>query len=141
MSWEQFVEVLVGRERYALPILEVHEIIRMQEITELPNSSQDVIGVTNLRGQIIPVVSVRQRFRMPDIEPTKSTRIVVVNHEQGAVGMIVDGVSQVVTFDDIQSAPESGRGDNVQFLRGMARNGETLVSILNLGLLLQESFS
>ena len=118
----------MGAESYALPILSIHEIIRMQEITHVPNTRSCVLGVINLRGQIIPVVSLRERLRRPEAEPTKSTRIVIVNDHDGVIGMIVDSVHQVLFFDDVQPSPEEGK---VTYLQGIGRKGDALVSVLD----------
>lgn len=118
----------MGDEGYALPILSIHEIIRMQAITHIPNTRSCVLGVINLRGQIIPVVSLRERLRLPEIEPTKSTRIVIVNDHDGVIGMIVDSVHQVLSFDDLQPPPQEG---NAAYLQGIGRKGDTLVSVLD----------
>ena len=122
------MEVRVATESYALPILSIHEIIRMQPITHIPNTRSCVLGVINLRGQIIPVVSLRERLHMPDAEPAKSTRIVIVNDHDGVIGMIVDSVHQVLSFDDLQPPPEEG---NAAYLQGIGRKGDTLVSVLD----------
>jgi purine-binding chemotaxis protein CheW len=138
MASEQFVEIQIGQEMYALPILDIFEIIRMQDITRLPNSKKNVIGVINLRGRIISVVSLRQLLGLTDLEYTKSTRIVVVNYHDDMAAMIVDGVSQVITISEIQPAPENSGAKKL--LRGIGQTGNSLVSILDLEKLLQESF-
>lgn len=138
MASEQFVEIQIGQEMYALPILDIFEIIRMQDITHLPNSKKNVIGVINLRGRIISVVSLRQLLGLIELEYTKSTRIVVVNYHEDMAAMIVDGVSQVITISEIQPAPENSGAKKL--LRGIGQNGNSLVSILDLEKLLQESF-
>lgn len=123
------MEVRANKAGYALPILSIHEIIRMQDITQVPNTRSCVLGVINLRGQIIPVVSLRERLGLPEVETTKSTRIVIVNDHDGVIGMIVDSVHQVLSFDGIQPPPDEG---NVSYLRGIGRRGDTLVSVLDL---------
>ncbi len=134
---EQYVGVRIGKEIYAIPILEIHEIIRMQEIAPIPHSRRFVRGVINLRGQIIAVVSLRECLGMPDEEYTKATRIVVVNDRDGVIGMIVDSVHQVLSFADVQPPPENKDGvDSV--LGGIGHKGDMLVSILNVEALLKD---
>jgi len=135
---EQYVGVRIDNESYAIPILEIHEIIRMQEITHIPNSRRFVRGVINLRGQIIPVVSLRECMGMPDEEYTKATRIVVVNDHDSVIGMIVDRVNQVLSFADVQPPPEQNKDAADSVLAGIGHKGDMLVSILNLEALLKE---
>ncbi|KPV44344.1 chemotaxis protein CheW [Alicyclobacillus ferrooxydans] len=133
MTTEQYVEVRANGDSYAIRILDMHEIIRMQEITHIPNTRSGVRGVINLRGQIIPVTSLRERLGVSDEDPTDHTRIVVVNDRDGVIGMIVDSVHQVLSFEDIQPPPEEGR---IAYLQGIGRKGDTLVSILDLAKLI-----
>lgn len=135
MVGEQFVEVKVGREKYAFPILKVHEIIRMMEITELPHNNHDVLGVINLRGKIISVVSLRRRLGLSDQPHTKATRIVVVNFDDSIVGMVVDSVNQVISFSELQPPPAQ-----VSYITGIGNDGNSLVNVLKLEPLLQEIF-
>lgn len=129
---EQYVEVRVNNESYAIPILGIHEIIRMQEITHLPNSRSSVLGVTNLRGQIVPLFSLRARLGFFEESPTKSTRIVVVNDDEGVIGMIVDSVHQVLSLENIQPVPDQTGETEGSYLQGIGRKSETLVSVLDL---------
>lgn len=126
---DQYVGVRVKTEHYAIPILEIQEIIRMQEITEVPNTRPCVLGVINIRGKIIPVVSLRERIGLPEADHTKHTRIVVVTDGDSEMGVIVDSVNQVLSFEDIQPPPDAGK---VAYLRGIGRKNEMLVSILDL---------
>ncbi|WP_311764998.1 chemotaxis protein CheW [Paenibacillus agricola] len=74
---DQYIEVGIGKEKYALRIDNIHEIIKMLDITEIPNSKSYVKGVINLRGKIVPIISLRNRFGLVEESNTKSTRIVV----------------------------------------------------------------
>lgn len=134
MTTEQYVEVRANADSYAIPILEIHEIIRMQEITHIPNTRSCVLGVINLRGQIIPIVSLRERLGLSEAEVNKHTRIVVVNDHDSVIGMIVDSVHQVMSFEDIQPPPEED--EHVSYLQGIGRKGDALVSILDLAKLM-----
>lgn len=138
MTFEQFVEVRIGNESYALPILEIYEIIRMQEIVELPKTRRYVRGVINLRGQIIPVISLRERLGLDDVPNTKATRIVIVNHSEGVFGMIVDRVNQVISLSNIQVPPEQA-GQSESVLKGIGQKNDVLVSIFDLETLLGET--
>lgn len=132
---EQYVGVQVNFENYAIPILKVHEIIRMQEITHVPDTRPSVLGVIKLRGQIIPIISLRERLGLPDADFTKHTRIVIVTEHEEHMGMIVDRVNQVLSFEDIQPPPHQGK---VAYLSGLGCKGDMLVSILDLEHLIEE---
>lgn len=129
---KQYVEFSTGHESYAILISDIHEIIRMQDITEIPNAQSYVKGVINLRGKIVPVISLRSLFILEPDKITKATRIVVVNHTEEAVGIIVDKVNKVVTFSDIQEPPERIGGISGAFFSGIGITPANLVGILRL---------
>ncbi|MCD9024536.1 chemotaxis protein CheW [Cohnella silvisoli] len=129
---EQYVEFSIGKENYAILISEIHEIIRMLDITEIPNCQSYVQGVINLRGKIVPVISIRSLFALEGGDLTKSTRIVVVNHREESVGIIVDRVNKVTTFTDIQPPPERVGGINGSYFVGIGISKDELVGILKL---------
>lgn len=128
----QYVEFGVHQERYAIKIYDIHEIIKMQEITEVPNTRFYVKGVINLRGKVVPVLSLRSLFGLSEDEYTKTTRIVVVNHQEDTVGIIVDRVNKVTTFSDIQSPPERLGGVQGNYFLGIGLVEDGLVGILKL---------
>ena len=128
----QYVEFGVHQERYAIRIYDIHEIIKMQEITEVPNTSFYVKGVINLRGKVVSVLSLRSLFGLSEDEPTKTTRIVVVNHMEDTVGIIVDRVNKVTTFSDIQPPPERLGGVQGNYFVGIGLVEDGLVGILKL---------
>lgn len=130
---KQYIEFCVDSENYAISISEIHEIIKMQAITDIPNSYSYVQGVINLRGRIVPVISLRSLFMLTPDEYTKATRIVVVNHKEEAVGIIVDKVSKVTTFGDIQPPPDKIAQVSGSFFTGIGLASEgSLVGILKL---------
>ncbi|NRF96071.1 purine-binding chemotaxis protein CheW [Paenibacillus frigoriresistens] len=135
---DQYIEVGIGKERYALRINDIHEIIKMQDITEIPNSKPYVKGVINLRGKIVPIISLRNRFDLPEEAYTKSTRIVVVNQADEMVGIVVDRVNQVTSFSDIQPPPERIGSVNGSYFTGIGRTDNGLVSLLKLDQVLHE---
>src|SRR6266516_3972712 len=93
---QQLVVFELGAELYGVEIARVHEIIRLQAVTRVPRSPAFVEGVINLRGKVIPVVDLRRRFGLPSADHTRSTRIVVVEIGDQVVGIVVDGVSEVL---------------------------------------------
>jgi purine-binding chemotaxis protein CheW len=130
----QIVVCELADEHYGLDIAKVFEIIRHQPITAVPRSPRFVKGVINLRGRIIPVVDLRERFGMQPAEPTKETRIVVAESAATRVGLIVDSVSEVllVPSEAVEPTPEVAAGADAEYLRGIANLGDRLVMLLEL---------
>jgi len=130
----QIVVFELGEERYGLDIATVYEIIRHQPITAVPQAPAFVEGVINLRGRIIPVVDLRERFGMATGELTRASRIVVAEAAGTRVGLVVDGVSEVlmVPADAIEPTPEVAAGSEAAYLRGIAKLGERLIILLAL---------
>jgi len=130
----QLVVFELGEERYGLDIATVYEIIRHQPITAVPQAPAFVEGVINLRGRIIPVVDLRDRFGMASGELTKASRIVVCEAVGTRVGLVVDGVSEVlmVPGDAIESTPDVAAGHDAGYLRGIAKLGDRLIILLDL---------
>ncbi|MFS0840311.1 chemotaxis protein CheW [Paenibacillus sp. 1P03SA] len=129
---EQYVAFGIDREQYAIRIYDIHEIIKMQAVTAIPNVKPYVKGVINLRGRIVPVISLRTLFGMEEAEPTKASRIVVVHHLEDTVGIMVDYVSKVTTFTDIQPPPERVGGVQGGFFTGIGLADSGLAGILKL---------
>jgi purine-binding chemotaxis protein CheW len=129
---EQYVEFGIEREHYAIGIQDIHEIIKIQDITQIPNVKLYVKGVINLRGKIIPVISMRNLFQLEEKEHSKHTRIVVVHHQEDTVGIIVDSVNKVTTFSDIQPPPDRAGGVDGSFFVGIGLTDNGLVGILKM---------
>jgi purine-binding chemotaxis protein CheW len=129
---EQYIEFGIGLESYAVKIEDVHEIIKMQTITDIPHSWAYVKGVINLRGKVVPVIALRGLFGLPDEAYTKSTRIVVVKHREESVGIIVDRVNKVTVYPDIQPPPEQAGNVSGSYFVGIGLREEQLVGILKL---------
>jgi len=129
---QQYVIVELGAEKHAMAISDIHEIIKMQKITEVPDDRPFLKGVTNLRGKIMPVISLRNRFGLEEAEAERKTRIVVVRHGEEMVGIIVDGVSQVTRFSEIQPSSDIVSGLDGQFFAGIGRTEEGFIGILHI---------
>src|SRR3954447_8526504 len=97
----------IGRETYGVPITSLHEIVRVPEITNVPDSPEFVEGVINLRGKIVSVVDLRKRFGEQQTPATKKNRVIVVDSEGKLVGLIVDAASEVMRIpqSDIEPPP------------------------------------
>ncbi|MFO7172354.1 MAG: chemotaxis protein CheW [Bacillota bacterium] len=136
----QLVVFQLGNELYGADIQAVREVVRAQEyrITPVPRTPAYLLGVTNLRGRVIPVIDLRRRLGQPPAPLTEASRIAVLEGELGTVGMVVDGVSEVVRVPVGSIEPPSPvmvRRDG-DFIRGVARVGERLIILLDLGAVL-----
>lgn len=139
----QLVSFTLDGVEYGIDILQVHEILRIPDITRLPNTPSFIRGVINLRGNVIPVVDVRNRFGYPPIDVTEFTRIIVIESEGKQIGLFVDNVSQVIRLSDKNIDPPSDliEGVSEEFITGVGRLKDRLVVILNLANILFESDS
>ncbi len=131
---EQFVVFNLADETYGVDITSVREIINLQPVTRVPRAPTFVEGLINLRGRVIPVIDLRKRLGLPRAEPTRSTRIVVVEIEGNTIGMVVDGVSEVLTIAHHTIEPPTPLigGVDAAFLRGVAKLKDSLVIVLTL---------
>ncbi len=131
----QLVVFDLGNEHYGVDITAVEGIVKLQSITAVPRAPHFVEGVTNLRGKILPVIDLRKRFGLPAGEATNETRIVVVEMGGSTVGIVVDGVSEVLRVAPEAIEPPSPLMMTVDssFIRGIAKVGERLVILLDLG--------
>src|SRR5216117_1027203 len=134
----QYLTFRLGDEEYGLDILKVQEIRSYAAITPLPNAPPAVKGVMNLRGQIIPVVDLRVTFGMRPTEYTRFAVVIVASIVRKIVGLLADGVSDVLTMarTDVQPAPDFGAPVEARLISGMAKTGEKLVILLDVERLL-----
>lgn len=140
MAEMQFVVFKLGREEYGVNIMQVQEIGPYQEPVKVPNTPDFVEGVMNLRGSVIPVLSLKKRFNIKGQELTENTRTIVINFEDKKIAFIVDDASEVLTLDtaDIQDTPEIIAGVERKYITGIGKRGERLLIILDLSFLLDE---
>lgn len=134
METTQLVSFTVGKEEYGVPIGDVQEVVRMPAITHLPQTESFLKGVINLRGNIIPVIDMRERFNMEAQEYAQTTRVVVTMVKNKLVGLIVDTVSQVVVLnkDDIEEAPDIIHGISREYIEGIGKSNGTMIIILKI---------
>lgn len=117
----------LGREEFGVRVLKVREIMGVQDITAVPQTPAYVKGVINLRGKVIPVVDLRLKFGLPEVEYTQRTCIIVVQVQREttstSIGIVVDGVAEVLNLaaSDIEDTPDFGHGVTTPYLLGMAK--------------------
>jgi purine-binding chemotaxis protein CheW len=136
----QLVGFRVGGEEFALDILRVQEIIRLHELTRVPNSPEFMDGVMNLRGKIIPVIALRKRFGLGNVPPDKQTRIVVVEIKGTVLGFVVDSVSEVLRIpaETVEPPPRLGKVDK-EYVSGVGKLDDRLLILLDLDRLMGET--
>ncbi|MGC6487034.1 MAG: chemotaxis protein CheW [Planctomycetota bacterium] len=134
----QVVSFCLGDEEYGVDIMTVQEIILFGCITQVPEVPDHVLGVINLRGNVIPILNLRRRFGMPDQPAEDATRIVVMNLNGRTVGVVVDGVNEVLRLseDEVSPTPQSLSGAGKDYVTGLARRGERLLILLDMARLL-----
>lgn len=133
----QLVVFGVGKELYGVGIGSVKEIVRVPDVTEVPDAPGFLEGVINLRGKVIPVIDLRKRLRLQGEEKTKSTRVLVTENEggkTGLVGLLVDFVSEVrkVQPDAVEGPPDMVSAVGVEYITGVAKVEEKLIILLDL---------
>lgn len=130
----QLVIFTLNGQYYGIGIEAVDSIIKMKTITELPHAPYFIVGLINLRGKVLPVISLRRRFGFTEEESTKNSRIIVINVDQKEAGIIVDGVSEVETIfkKDIEPSPVMTGSNASRPIDGIAKLDDRLVILLNL---------
>lgn len=128
----QLVGFRVGGEEFGIDILRVQEIIRVQQLTRVPNSPKFMEGVMNLRGKIIPVIALRKRFGLEEVPSDKQNRIVVVEIQGTVLGFIVDAVSEVLRIpaDTVEPPPRLGLVER-EYVSGVGKLGDRLLILLD----------
>jgi purine-binding chemotaxis protein CheW len=128
----QLVGFHVGDEEFCLDILRVQEIIRLQQLTRVPNSPDAMDGVMNLRGKIIPVIALRKRFGLEQAPSNKNARIVVVEVKGTVLGFIVDSVSEVLRIpsDTVEAPPQLGQARQ-EYVSGVGKLDDRLLILLD----------
>lgn len=128
------VTFALDREEFGIPIDQVREVIRVGEITRVPQARQHVRGVTNLRGRILAVIEIRTRMGLSPAEITPQSRIVVVGVHDRTLGILVDRVSQVTKLPAATAvpAPDDVLSTNVDYITGVARWQSRLIILLDL---------
>jgi len=130
----QLVSFKMGNEEFGIDILNVKEIIRMLNITKIPNSPVYMEGIINLRGQVIPVIDLRTKLGMPKKKADTDTRIVVVDIEGRTVGFLVDAVSEVLRIPKniTEAPPEITTGINSEYITAVGKLEDRLLTMIDL---------
>ena len=138
----QFIVIKLGDEQYGIDIKYIDNIVRMQHITRVPKVDEYLKGVINLRGEVIPVMSIRIKMGLEKDVETKSSRIIILKLEQqGTIGVIVDEVREVVTLENerIEKVAYDSKDEKANFLCGVGKSDWGLISLLDLNAVVLES--
>ena len=132
---KQYIVVDLGNEQYGIDIQYIDNIVRMQRITRVPKAQDYFKGVINLRGEVIPVMSLRLKFDFEEGENTPKTRILILKPDgQASVGIIVDAVKEVLTLDSsmIDKVARDLNDERAAYISGVGKYEDNLISILNI---------
>jgi len=124
----------LGREEYGIDILKVQEIRGYEAVTTIANAPEFIKGVINLRGIIVPIVDMRIKFNLGNVSYDDTTVVIILNVSGRVVGMVVDGVSDVITLkaDQVKPAPEFGAGLDTRYLQGLGTVDERMIILVDI---------
>ena len=137
----KYIIFKINKEVYAIDVKSVNNIIQMPKITQVPSSPKYYRGVINLRGEVVPVMSLRRRMDLEDDEFTDASRIIILKLETGGLmGVIVDEVKEVLSLseDDIETPTSTLKSKN-SFINGVGTNGDELISIFEINSIIGET--
>lgn len=133
---KQYIVVQIGNEKYGIDINFIDNIVRMCKITRVPKVQSYFKGVMNLRGEIVPVMSIRRKMRLPEDVITDASRIIIIKlEEKGSIGIIVDEVREVITLNMAEVEKTTAKDS---FINGIGKNGEELISLFEINAIVEE---
>lgn len=137
----QWVTFFLESEKYGIKVMQVQEVLRITDIAPVPGASEYVMGIINLRGNVVTVIDSRKRFKLPEKESDDSTRIVIIETDNDqVVGILVDSVAEVAELrtSEIESAPNLGNDDSSRFIQGVCNKDDELLILLDVERLLTD---
>ncbi len=136
----QCVTFVLEDEVYGINVMQVQEVLRETEIAPVPGAPSYVLGIINLRGNVVTVIDTRMRLGLPPKEPDESTRIVIIETEHQEVGIMVDAVAEVVELrtSEIESPPNVGSDESAKYIQGVVSRDGQLLIIVDLNKLLTD---
>ncbi len=134
----QCVTFRLDGETYGINVMRVQEVLRVTEIAPVPGAPDYVMGIINLRGNVVTVIDGRQRLGLPQKELDDSTRIIVIEGEGQVIGILVDAVAEVVDIDtaEIDTAPGVGSEESARYIQGVTHCGDALLILVDIDKLL-----
>lgn len=136
----QWVTFRLGGETYGVNVMQVQEVLRYSEIAPVPGAPGYVLGIINLRGNVVTVIDTRNRFGLPPAEITDHTRVVIIEADNHVVGILVDAVAEVVYLrqSEIETAPNVGNDESARFIQGVCNKNNQLLILVELDKLLTD---
>ncbi len=136
----QWVTFRLDHETYGINVMQVQEVLRYSSIAPVPGAPSYVLGIINLRGNVVTVIDTRQRFGLAAGEVTENTRIVIIESDKQVVGILVDSVSEVVYLrqSEIEMTPNVGNEDSSKFIQGVCNKNNELLILVDLNRLLTQ---
>ncbi|NNJ92980.1 MAG: chemotaxis protein CheW [Gammaproteobacteria bacterium] len=136
----QLVTFRLKDETYGINVMQVQEVLRVAEIAPVPGAPHYVLGIINLRGNVVTVIDTRVRFGLPSAEINDLSRIIVIESEAQVVGILVDSVAEVADLhvSEIDSAPNVGNDESSRYIQGVASRDSNLLIVVDLNKLLSE---
>ena len=136
----QCVTFRLANETYGINVMQVQEVLRVTEIAPVPGAPDYVLGILNLRGNVVTVIDTRRRLGLPSREPDEATRIVIIETDRHVVGIMVDAVAEVVDLQssEIDTAPSVGSEESARYIQGVANHADNLLILVDLNKLLTD---
>ncbi|CAM3846720.1 MULTISPECIES: chemotaxis protein CheW [Vibrio] len=136
----QWVTFQLEEETYGINVMQVREVLRYTEIAPVPGAPDYVLGIINLRGNVVTVIDTRSRFGLVDGEVTDNTRIIVIESEHQVIGILVDSVAEVVYLrsSEIDTTPSVGTDESAKFIQGVSNRDGKLLILVDLNKLLSD---
>jgi len=137
----QWVTFRLDKEIYGIEVMQVQEVLRVTEITPVPGAPDYILGIINLRGNVVTVLDTRKRFGLPPKEIEDPSRIVIIESADQVVGMLVDSVAEVVylRYSEIESSPNVGNEESSRFIQGVHSRNDSLLILVDVNKLLTEN--
>ena len=134
VSNNEFLTFTLGKEEYGIDILRVQEIRGYDAVTAIANTPPFIKGVINLRGVIVPIIDMRIKFNLGNVEYNQFTVVIILNLAHRVVGMVVDGVSDVITLtsEQIKAAPEFGSALDTQYINGLGAVDSRMIILIDI---------
>jgi len=136
----QWVTFTLENETYGINVMQVQEVLRYTEIAPVPGAPEYVLGIINLRGNVVTVIDTRKRFGLSSVTITDQTRIVIIESKKQVIGILVDSVAEVVYLNasEIETAPNVGNEATSKFLQGVCNSNNQLLILIDLDKLLTD---
>lgn len=134
----QWVTFYLDNEKYGIKVMQVQEVLRMTEIAPVPGAPDYVLGIINLRGNVVTVIDTRKRFGLQEKQAEDATRIVIIEAANQVIGILVDSVAEVADLrtSEMESAPNVGSDESSKFIQGVSSQGDGLLILVDVDKLL-----